>query len=87
VHIRTVETKMHRSFDKSKQTVNRVYQSWDVGFFALPALLAIALIGLAITQPAASSWISEAAQVESGDSNFGSEIAQSTREFRTVRAN
>jgi len=87
VHIRTVETKMHRSFDKSKQTVNRVYQSWDVGFFALPALLAIALIGLAITQPAASNWISEAAQVESGDSNFGSETAQSTREVRTVRAN
>jgi len=87
VHIRTVETKMHRSLDKSEQTVNRVYQSWDVGFFALPALLVIALIGLAIAQPAASSWISEAAQVESGDFNFGSEIPQSTKEVRTVRAN
>jgi hypothetical protein len=40
---------------------------WDIGIFALPVLMVIALIGLATTNQAASiwiNWISEGAQAE-----------------------
>ena len=55
---------MHGTFDRSGESRNRFDRSWNVGLFAVPALLAIALVGLAMTQPAASNWISEAAQAE-----------------------
>ena len=82
---------MHGSFDRSGQSVNRTQRSWSVGFFAFPILLLIALIGLAIAQPAASNWISEAVQAEFGGGNLTPEIApvQMTRpamQIRTVRA-
>ena len=62
---------MHGSFDRSRETDdNSTYRSWGLGFFALPALLAIVLVGLAIVQPSASNWISEAAQAEFAVDNF-----------------
>jgi hypothetical protein len=67
VHVRrfrTMEASMHGSFDRPGKSENRVQRSWSIEFFALPLLFAIALIGLVIAQPAASSWISEAVQAE-----------------------
>jgi hypothetical protein len=55
---------MHGSFDRSGENANRTQRSWSVGFFALPVVLVIALIALAMTQPIASNWISEAVQAE-----------------------
>jgi hypothetical protein len=49
VHIRTVEASMQGLLDKSGDTINRIYQRWGIGVFALPVLLAIALVGLAMT--------------------------------------
>ena len=54
---------MHGSFDRSDET-DSTYRSAGFGFCAFPALLAVVLIGLAITQPSAFNWISEAAQAE-----------------------
>ena len=54
---------MARSID-SGENANRTNPSWSVGFFALPLVLVIALVALALTQPIASTWISEAAQAE-----------------------
>jgi len=51
VHIGTVEASMHGLLDKSGETVNRIYRRWGIGVFALPVLLAIALVGLAMTPP------------------------------------
>jgi hypothetical protein len=53
---------MHGSFDKSGETNG--HRSWSIGFFALPLCIAIALIGFVLTHPAASRWISDAAQAE-----------------------
>ena len=39
---------MQGLLDKSGDTINRIYQRWGIGVFALPALLAIALVGLAM---------------------------------------
>ena len=83
---------MHGSLDKSGKDENSIYQRWGIGFLALPALLAITLIGLAILQPAASNWISEAVQAEVAVFNVTPEVtptqlARPTMQIRTVRAN
>jgi hypothetical protein len=83
---------MHGSLDRSGKTDNSTYRSWSSGFLALPALLAIVLIGLAIVQPSASNWISEAAQAEFAATVFLPDVAPTQHanpamEIRTVRAN
>jgi hypothetical protein len=55
---------MHGSFDRSGETNNRTDRSWIVGLLSLPLVVALVLCGLAMTQPAAFKWISEAAQAE-----------------------
>jgi len=37
---------MHGPYDKSGGADRNIYRGWNIGFFALPALLAIALIAL-----------------------------------------
>jgi hypothetical protein len=66
---------MHGSFDKLGETGNRIYRNWGIGVFALPVLVVIALIGLALTKPAASSWISDAVQAEFAGYNLPQEAA------------
>jgi hypothetical protein len=78
---------MHGTFDRSGESRNRFDRSWSVGLFAVPALFAIVLIGLAMTQPAASNWISEAAQAEFADAFIVPvQTAQPGMQIRTVRA-
>jgi hypothetical protein len=87
-----MEISMHGSLDRSGETDNRAYRSQGFGFLALPALLAIVLVGLAIVQPSASNWISEAAQAEFA-ATFPvpdvapTQLAKPTMENRTIRAN
>jgi hypothetical protein len=91
LHTRNVEATMHGTFDRSGESRNRFDRSWSVGLFAVPALFAIALIGLAMTQPAASNWISEAAEAEFAGAFITPEIAptqlaQPAMQIRTVKA-
>jgi hypothetical protein len=86
-----MEATMHGSFDRPGESGNRMQRSWSIGFFAFPILLVIALIGLAIAQPAASNWISEAVQAEFGGGNLTPDIApvqlaRPAMQIRTVRA-
>ena len=46
---------MQGLFDKPGETINRIYQRWGIGIFALPVLLVIALVGLAMTPGSASN--------------------------------
>jgi hypothetical protein len=55
---------MHGSFDRSGKSNNHLDRGWGIGFLVVPALLVVALIGLAIIQPATPVWISEAVQAE-----------------------
>ena len=76
---------MHGSFDKQGETGNRSYQGWGIGVFAVPVFIVIALIGLALAQPAGSNWISAAVQAEFSGSSLPQEAA-STLPATTVRA-
>jgi hypothetical protein len=92
LQIRTVEASMHGLFKKSGETINDVYRRWGIGVFALPVLLVIALVGLAMTPRGAPDWISQAAESEFAGANDRPEAApaQSAKpaiEFRTVKAN
>ena len=83
---------MHGSFDESDGNDNNIYQRWGIGFLALPVLLAISLLGLAIVQPATSNWIAESVQAEFvGNSvvpaQAPAQLAQPGMQIRTVRAN
>ena len=82
---------MHGSLDKSGKNENGIYQRWGLGFLALPALLVMALVALAIVQPAASNWISETVQAEFAGISVMPEaapnqLARPALEIRTVRA-
>lgn len=82
---------MHGSFDKSGSADNHINRDWTIGFFALPALVVIALVGMAMIHPGASNWISDAVQAEFAGINSVPEAApvqsaQPTREIRTVKA-
>ena len=55
---------MHGTFDKSRKSYNRIDRGSGIEFMALPALLVIAVIALAMIHPAMPSWISEAVQAE-----------------------
>lgn len=82
---------MHGTFDRSGESHNRTDRSFSLGLFLLPALLVIALVALAVMQPAASVWISEAAQAEFVGVNVPdlapTQLAQPAMRVRTVRAN
>ena len=79
---------MHGSFDKQGETGNRSYRRWGIGVFAVPVFVVIALIGLALAQPAASSWISAAVQAEFAGSSLPQEAASTVlaQPAMTVRA-
>jgi hypothetical protein len=64
---------MHGSLDKPGETRNRVSRRWGIGVFAVPVFVVIALIALALAQPAASSWISAAVQAEFAGSSLPQE--------------
>jgi len=92
VHIRTVEAFMQGLLDKSGETINRIYHRWGIGVFALPVLLAIALVGLAVTPKAAPNWITQATEAEFAGANYRLEAAPAQPanpaiEIRAVKAN
>jgi hypothetical protein len=84
---------MHDRLDKSNQTTDwTVYQSWGIGIFVLPVLLAAFLAGLAIIRPDVSRWVSESEQAElvgAGLTMGGipAQVAPPAREVRTVKVN
>ena len=55
---------MNGSLDDQPRDRKNTYRVWDTKFVVLPILIAVALIGMAITHPHASKWISDAVQAE-----------------------
>jgi hypothetical protein len=83
---------MHGSFERLSENNDRIHRSRDVGFLAIPILVAIVLVGVAMTQPAASNWIAEAAQAEFVGPGLSPEaaqtqLAQPAGEMHTARSN
>jgi hypothetical protein len=86
-----MEAPMHGTFDRSRKSNNRIDRGSGAEFLALPALLVIAVIGLAMIHPALPSWISEAVQAEFVDPDLVRDItatrfAQPGTVTRTVKA-
>ena len=83
---------MHGSLDNQPNDSKSVYRAWDIKLVALPILIVVALIGMAITHPSASKWISDAIQAEFVGTNLVPDlapqprVAQPTNEIRTVKA-
>jgi hypothetical protein len=88
VHIRTVEASMHGSLNKQSETGNPPNRRWGIGVFAVPVFIVVALVGLALAQPAASTWISAAVQAEFAGSSLPQEAASTllAQPAMTVRA-
>jgi hypothetical protein len=82
---------MHGTFERRRDSDNRIHRKPDLGFFALPVLLAIALIGLAVTHPDVSTLVSNAVQAEFVGIDPApaapTQLAQPAEMTRTVRAN
>jgi hypothetical protein len=87
-----MEATMHGSLDRPPRDDQGSNRGWDIKLVALPILVVIALIGLAVSHPSASKWISDAAQAEFVGMDFVPDLAPPTRlaqpsnEIRTVRS-
>jgi len=83
---------MHGRFDRSDETTDKsIIRRWGIGIVVLPVFLVGFLVGLAITKPNVSAWISEAEQAEfvaSGQAMGGipAEAEQPAGQVRTVKA-
>jgi hypothetical protein len=87
-----MEASMHGTFDRSGKTDKTIHGNSGLRFVAIPALLAVALVVLAMTQPDVSRWMTEAVQAEFAPGNLTPEtaptqLAQPATEIRTVKAN
>ena len=83
---------MHGSLEKQPRDSKSVYRNLDIKLFALPIVLAVALIGFVVSHPSASEWISDAAQAEFVGTDLVPDLAppprlaQPANEIRTVKA-
>jgi hypothetical protein len=83
---------MHGSFDRIGRNHHRIPSGWSIGFFALPVALLVTLVGLAMFQPSASIWISDAVQAEFTGTNpvrepAPTQLARPAGHVQTVRVN
>jgi hypothetical protein len=89
---------MHGPSDKQPQDARSAYRSFSVKLVALPVLILVALIGMAVSHPSMTKWISDAAQAEFVGTEFvGTDIvpglapptrlARPTNQIRTVHVN
>ena len=64
---------MPRAFDKPDQQENYVQSNWTVGLTAVCWISLIVFVALMSNSPAASTWVSDAAQAEMAASNLASD--------------
>jgi hypothetical protein len=78
---------------KQPRDRRNAYRNWDMKLFALPVLLAAALIGFVVSHPGISKWVADAVQAEFAGTDVAPDVAPPTRvagpknEIRTVKAN
>jgi len=83
---------MQGPFEKSPKGEPNIYQNWSMKLFALPLLLAIALIGYVISHPDVAKWVADGVQAEFVGTDIVPDlappkrVAQPTEQIRTVRA-
>ena len=70
---------MHSRFEKTPRGEPNIYQSWSMKLFAIPLLLAIALIGYVVSHTGAAKWIADGVQAEFAGTDLTPDGASSTR--------
>jgi cell division protein FtsW (lipid II flippase) len=82
-----MEASMHGPLEKQPRDSKSAYRNWQIKLYALPILLAVALIGFAVSHPGASKWISEAAQAEFVGTDLAPPtlVAQPADQIRTIK--
>ncbi len=82
---------MHGSFEKPGDTIKSIYRNWGIGVFALPVLIVIVLVGMAMTRQGATGWISEAVEAEFVHNGLPevapAQVAQPAGPLRAAKAN
>ena len=81
---------MQNPVDKQSPASRNPYRNWDIKLFALPVLLAAALIGFVVSHPEISRWVADSVQAEFAGSDFVPEVAptrvaEPKSEIRTVK--
>jgi hypothetical protein len=59
-----MEATMHGSSAKQPQDDQSVYRSYSIKLVALPVLIIVALIGMAVSHLSATKWVSDAAEAK-----------------------
>lgn len=83
---------MQGPVDKTPRGEPNIYQNWSMKLFALPLLLAIALIGYVVSHPGVTGWMAVGAQAEFVGADALPDlapptlVAQPTNQVRTVSA-
>ena len=83
---------MQGPVEKQSRGGRNAYRNWDIKLFALPVLLATALIGFVVSRPGVVKWVADAAQAEFVGSDFVPDLTPATRlagpksEIRIVEA-
>ena len=82
---------MQDPVEKQPRASHSAYRNWDVKLFALPVLLAAALIGFVVSHPGISKWVADATQAEFAGTDFVPDLAPTRvagpkNEIRTVKA-
>ena len=70
---------MHGPFDKRPRGEPNIYQNWSIKLFALPLLLAIALIGYVVSHPQVAKWVADGVQAEFVGTDMVPDLASPTR--------
>jgi len=74
-----MEASMHGPFDKSPKGEPNIYQNWNMKLFALPLLIAIALIGYLVSHPGVTKWVEDGVEAELAGTNPVPDVTPSTR--------
>jgi hypothetical protein len=74
-----MEASMHGPFDKSAKDQANIYKNWSMKLFALPLLLAIALIGYVVSHPDIVKWVADGIQAELAGTHAAPDPTASTR--------
>ena len=83
---------MQGPVEKQSLGGRNAYRNWDIKLFALPVLLATALIGFVVSHPDVFKWVADAAQAEFVGTDFVPDLTPPTRfagpksEIRIVEA-
>ena len=78
---------MVRLTNSAKRSKPNIYQNWSIKLFALPLLLAIALIGYVVSHPNVAKWVADGVQAEFVGTDMVPDLVPPTRVAQPANQN